>query len=308
MIDYRCLEALAVVVEEGGFEKGARVLHLTQSAVSQRIRALEEGLGQVLLVRSSPPAPTATGRRLLAHWRQVRRLEEDVLAEAMPGGGELDGGRAFTTLPVGVNADSLATWFLPALDGFVREHRVLLDLRVDDQEATHEFLRDGEVVGCVSVRPEAMQGCRVVPLGSMGYRLVAAPDYRDWWCPDGLTPEAAAQLPLVIFNRKDDLHNKLLRQVLGGEPPPLRAHWLPSSEGFVTFIRQGHAAGMLPDAQSFPYLDAAAGAGEGHGSLVDLAPGCTVQVDLFWHCWNLRSPLLDELGEALVRGARELLS
>ena len=170
MIDYRNLAALAAVVDEGGFEKAARVLNLTQSAVSQRIRALEEGLGLVLLVRVSPPTPTAAGRRLLALWRQVRRLEEDVLAEVGRGEGE-----AFSVLPVGVNADSLATWFLPALDDFLRAHDVLLDVRVDDQEVTHELLRAGEVAGCVSERAEAVQGCRVVPLGVKTYRLVASP-------------------------------------------------------------------------------------------------------------------------------------
>jgi len=290
MIDYRNLAALAAVVDEGGFERAARVLHLTQSAVSQRIRALEEGMGQVLLVRSSPPAPTAPGRRLLALWRQVRRLEEDALAEVGPGAES-----GFSSLAVGVNADSLATWFLPALDDFLRDHAVLLDVRVDDQEVTHELLRDGEVAGCVSERAEVMQGCRVTRLGSMIYHLVAAPSFASRWFPEGVTREAVAAAPMLVFNRKDDLHNKLLRAALGGDPPAYPITWLPSSEGFVRQIAQGHACGMLPDAQCGEML--------ARGGLIDLAPEHGVRVDLYWHCWNLDSPLLRAFTRALETGA-----
>lgn len=292
MIDYRNLAALAAVVDERGFERAARALHLTQSAVSQRIRALEEGVGQVLLVRSSPPMPTEPGRRLLALWRQVRRLEEDALAEVLPGAGS-----GFSTLAVGFNADSLATWFLPSLDDFLRTYNVLLDVRVDDQEVTHELLRDGEVAGCVSERAEAMQGCRVTRLGSMTYHLVAAPSFASRWFSAGVTREAVASAPMLVFNRKDDLHNKLLRAALGGDPPPYPITWLPSSEGFVRQIAQGHACGMLPDAQCGGML--------ARGELVDLAPEHGVRVALYWHCWNLESPLLAALTTALVNGARE---
>ncbi|GAB7079631.1 LysR family transcriptional regulator ArgP [Megalodesulfovibrio paquesii] len=297
MLDSRSLAALSAVVECGGFEKAAAILHLTQSAVSQRIKALEETLGQILLVRASPPVPTRAGQRLLAHWRQVRLLEEDLLRDIVPAESAHDP-EAFTTLPIGVNADSLATWFLPALDEFLRTRRVLLDLRVDDQEATHALLRDGEVAGCISERDVPMQGCRVVPLGAMTYHLVAAPDFAARWFPRGLHAEAAARAPLLAFNRKDDLHNKLLRQALGNLPQTLRIVWLPSSEGFIRQILHGHACGMLPDAQCRDLLRT--------GALLNLAPGHRIRVPLAWHCWNLESPLLAALEMALLKGfARE---
>ena len=64
------LAAFAAVLEEGSFEAAARRLCVTPSAVSQRIKALEDRLGQVLLVRQPPcrpcgnraPAPTACVR------------------------------------------------------------------------------------------------------------------------------------------------------------------------------------------------------------------------------------------------------
>ena len=293
MLDYKLLEAMALVVREGGFERAARVINLTQSAVSQRVKLLEEQTGQVLLARTSPPLPTEAGRRLLKHYRQVKRLEEDFF-ESFTGEGE-----GYTSLPLGVNADSLATWFWPAVRLFIDTESVLLDLRVDDQEQTHKLLKGGEVLGCISVQPEAAQGCRVEYLGCMDYRLVATPNFAARWFPDGLTPESAAQAPIIIFNRKDDLQNKALGEALGETPSPLTAHYVPSSEKFVDVILSGSAYGMLPDLQCADHLAS--------GRLVDLAPLCRIPVHLYWHCWNLTSGVLERFSQHLTIQARKIL-
>jgi len=295
MLDYKLIEALAMVVAEGGFERAARTLNLTQSAVSQRVRLLEEALGQVLVARVSPPAPTPAGRRLLKHYRQVRLLEGD-LAPA-----EAESGAPWSrALAVGVNADSLATWFLPAVDPFIQEHRVLLDLSVDDQDETHKMLRDGEVVGCVSARAEPMQGCRAVALGTMEYRLLAAPDFAARWFPDGLTPESVARGPAVTFNRVDESVNAMLAAALGERPRAYPTHHVPSSEQYMNAILAGWGYGTLPEQQTASLLAA--------GQLVDLAPEHPLPVALSWHCWNLDSPLLAALTDALVKGAARMLS
>jgi LysR family transcriptional regulator (chromosome initiation inhibitor) len=52
--DPDALECLAAILEEGGFERAAQRLSITQSAVSQRLRALEAQVGTVLVVRSRP--------------------------------------------------------------------------------------------------------------------------------------------------------------------------------------------------------------------------------------------------------------
>ena len=54
MLDYKHIEALAKVIQEGGFERAAQALFLTQSAVSQRVRQLEESSGQILKTSLSP--------------------------------------------------------------------------------------------------------------------------------------------------------------------------------------------------------------------------------------------------------------
>lgn len=295
MLDYKLIEALAAVVQEGGFDRAARRLHLTQSAVSQRVKLLEEQTGQVLLVRSTPPAPTPPGKRMVKHFFQVQRLEDDLLDDMAGGKGE-----GFTPLAVGVNADSLATWFLDAVRPFLETERVVLDIRADDQDRTHELLRDGEVIGCVSAMEKPVQGCRVTHLGPMDYRLLATPEFAAAWFPQGFTVAAVEKAPALAFNRKDTLHAKLYERVLDRPPADVPVHYLPSSEKFADFIRAGLCCGMLPDQQSDHLLAS--------GRLVDLAPGHPVRVDLFWHCWNLRSRLLESFTEALVDGARAVLS
>ncbi|BBD09224.1 LysR family transcriptional regulator ArgP [Desulfovibrio ferrophilus] len=298
MLDYKLLEALSCVVTEGGFERAARVLHLTQSAVSQRVRLLEEQTGQILVARSTPPVPTPAGRQLLKHYRQVRILEGDLNMDANQEGSSDNGFNQ--TVAVAVNADSLATWFLPAVQPFIQEHQVLLDLCVDDQDETHKLLKDGDVVGCVSARSEPMQGCRVEVLGGMEYRLVATPEFARRWFPHGLTVEAVRRAPAVTFNRVDESINVILRNVFGHLPGAYPTHYVPSSEQFVTAIAGGWGYGTLPEQQSTELLATE--------KLVDLAPVHPMPVTLHWHCWNLDSPLLAELTRALVRGASAMLS
>jgi LysR family transcriptional regulator (chromosome initiation inhibitor) len=293
MLDYKLVEAFAVVVKEGGFEKAARVLHLTQSAVSQRLKLLEEQVGCILLVRSIPPRPTASGRQMLKHYRQVKRLEEDF------GHGPGSESGDFTSLSVGINADSLATWFFPAINAFLDAEPVLLDLSVDDQAQTHRLLRDGKVLGCVGERSQPIQGCRVEYLGNMVYRLYATSQYRDKWFPFGITLEGMKQAPILIFNRKDAMHRVLISDKLGQQPEHLNGFYLPSSEKFAPTIASGRVCGMLPDQQAGEYLE--------RGEIVDIIPGFTFTVALHWHCWNLESVQLGRFTEALVKGARREL-
>ena len=185
MFDYKLLAALAAVVEQGGFERAAQLLGLSQSAVSQRIKLLEARVGQPVLLRAAPPAPTEIGRRLLNHVQQVRLLERDLqgqvpaLAEDQPA----------ERLRIALNADSLATWWAPLMGEFVAEHRLLLDHVVDDQDVGLKRMRAGEVAGCVCAAERPVAGARALPLGAMRYRALASPAFVARHFADGVDGE-----------------------------------------------------------------------------------------------------------------------
>ncbi len=297
--DPAALECLAAIVEEGGFERAAQRLNVTQSAVSQRLRALEAQVGSVLIVRSRPLKPTSAGQLLLKHTKQLRLLRADLerdlqeLAPSAPGGGRED-----ERISIAINADSIATWALDALQGLVRE-RLPLEIIADDQDFTQEWLRSGQVLGCVTTLKNALRGCRVVPLGAMRYAAVAAPDLANRYLPQGLTAHNFRDVAFVAFNRKDDLQAEFVARTFGLKRVTLNQLFVPSSEGQVRAVAAGWGVSVVPELLAQPLLAA--------GQLVDLAPGHTLPVQLYWHCWNLESVVLNALTEALTAAARRTL-
>ncbi|WP_457550986.1 LysR family transcriptional regulator ArgP [Desulfobacula sp.] len=294
MFDYKLIEALAMVAREGSFYKAAEALYITQSAVSQRVKLLEEFTGQILIARTTPPQATSAGQKLLKHYLQVKRLEDDLMGEI----GE-PANKGFASITIGVNADSLAFWLLNALQSFLLEERVLLDIRVDDQEQTHRLLKAGEVMGCISTQEQPMQGCRIEYIGRMNYHMMATPEFAARWFPDGLAIEDVRRAPALIFDRKDELHHKLLHQALGEVPDSIPTHYVPSVEKFAEFIASGLAYGMLPDQQSTPLVR--------KGQMVHISPDNQVSVKLYWHCWNLKSDLLEKLTQRFIHKSKTLL-
>lgn len=287
-LDVGQLRALSATVSEGTLEGAARALHVTPSAISQRLRALEVTTGRVLLVRSKPVRPTESGEVLLRLARQVELLTADAAAELDPGAEA-----GVTTLPIAVNADSLGTWVLPALAGL--GDAVRFDLHRDDEGHTAALLRAGVVVAAVTADPQPVAGCSVTRLGVLRYRPAASAEAAARWFPDGATAEALAAAPVVLFDRKDDLQHRWLREHLGDLPATV-PHYVPATAEFLTAVRLGLGWGMLPDQQ----LRITEG-------LVPLA-STTVDVVLHWQQWRLRSAVLDRVADAVVRAAREHLA
>lgn len=300
-LDPAALDCLTALIDEGSFERAAAQLSVTQSAVSQRLRTLEAQMGQPLVVRARPLRLTEVGKVLLRYARQVQALRVDLAREL-----EVDA-LSNHRLPIAVNADSLATWVLPALDALVQQG-VSLELLVDDQDFTHERLREGAVLGCVSTVREPLRGCRVTPLGVMRYGAVASPQFAQQHLPQGLNRGHLSQLPFLVFNRKDDMQQQWVSQAFGVRSPRLRERHVPSSEAYVQAVTRGWGVGVVPMLQVRSLLN------EGH--LVQLLPQCSLPVALFWHQWKLgpeaeaptaRVAMLDAVGAALEVGAHEAL-
>jgi LysR family transcriptional regulator (chromosome initiation inhibitor) len=301
MLDADQLAALAAVLQEGSFERAAGTLHVTRSAVSQRVKALEERLGHVLVRRGSPCTATAIGERVFRHARQLALTESELL-EALPGDplSHAAAGRGATrTVSLAVNADSLATWFIAALAPFADGARIAFDLHVEDQDHSADLLRQGLVMGAVTADPKPVQGCAVVPLGAMRYRAAASPAFRKRWFPAGLTADALAAAPMLVFDRQDALQDRFVRRFTRRRVTP-PVHWIPSSQGFVEAAAVGLGWGMNPESMLREAIAA--------GRLCDLAPKAPQDVALYWQHWRLEVAMLASLTasvrEAAKRGLR----
>ncbi|KTR86938.1 chromosome replication initiation inhibitor protein [Microbacterium testaceum] len=283
---------LAIVVEEGTLDAAARRLHVTPSAVSQRLRALEDQLGRVVLVRSKPVRTTEAGDAVVRLARQIALLEHDALAAIGAEGG------AVASVPLAVNADSLATWFLPPLARVAQRRPVVFDLHRDDQDFTAGLLEAGTVMAAVTSRESPVAGCRVRRLGVLQYEAVATTAFAARWFPDGVDVAALAVSPVVDFDRRDDLQTQwLARRGVAAAAPP--RHRVPASQDFATAVELGLGWGLLPNFQS--------AAGLSEGTLVRLGDD-PVEVPLFWQQWNLTSAVLDDVAEEVVAEGRRVLS
>lgn len=290
--DYRNLQALETVIRERGFERAAQKLCITQSAVSQRIKQLESQFGQPLLVRTVPPRPTEQGQRLLALLHQVEMLEEQWLSDEK-------GGATPLLLSLAINADSLATWLLPALRDVLAELPVRLNLQVEDETRTQERLRRGEVVGAVSIQPKELPCCLVDPLGALDYLFVSSPSFSARYFPQGVSRQALLKAPAVSFDHLDDMHQAFLQENFELSPGSVPCHIVNSSEAFVQLAKQGSVCCMIPHLQVEAEL--------AEGSLIDLTPGLYQRRMLYWHRFAPESRVLRRVTDALLAYGHRVL-
>ena len=290
MLDYPALAAIAAVIREGSFDRAAVALGVTPSAVSQRVRAIEERLGTVLIVRGQPCKPTALGQALCAHFDRVQLLEADLTPLLNPVGPTAT---APLTLRIAVNADSLATWFPPAAAAFAQTNGALLDLTLEDEQYSNDRLRSSEVQAVVTADPEPVQGCRTILLGALRYAACASPAFVARHFEKGVTVDTLATAPHLRFDRRDRLQERWAREALGIQLSA-PAHWVASTQGFLDFALAGLAWGLQPVVLAGPHLAA--------GRLVELLPAHPIDVKLYWTVTRLDARSLHALTEA-VRGS-----
>jgi LysR family transcriptional regulator (chromosome initiation inhibitor) len=282
------------VVREGSFDAAARRLHVTPSAISQRIRALEERCGAVPVRRERPCRATEFGAPLCRHAERVSLLEQE-LQQALPAGTvEVDPARA-PVLRIAVNADSLATWFVAAAAAFAARHDALLDVVLEDQDHTVQALRRGEVLAAVTAHAAPVQGCRSVPLGRLAYAAVASPGFVAKHFGSGVDARSLRRAPSLRFSAHDDLQDRWVRRQLG-RAVELPRHGLPSTAAFVEAARRGLGWGLNPVALVEPLL--------ARGELVELVPHRRLDTPLHWQCTRLATPALDGLTACVREAAR----
>lgn len=312
------LRTLAAVLDEGSLEAAARALHVTPSAISQRIKSLEQQLGRVLLVRSKPIRATDSGELVMRLARQLEQLEHETLATL----GVESSSLTPVSVPLAVNADSLGTWILPALAELGRTENVRFELHREGEDDTVALLEAGTVVAAVTSVARAIPGCVVRPLGSMEYRPMASPGFVARWFPNGMTLAELAVAPMVNFDRADHMQHSYLRDRALRDPAPagssaagasdgsgadargdgpLRppSHYVPSTADFARAIELGLGWGMLPPLQ--------VGERVASGALVELDQAGGLGIPLYWQQWRLASGLLTRVADAIEAAARAAL-
>ncbi|TPE45753.1 LysR family transcriptional regulator ArgP [Amaricoccus solimangrovi] len=297
MLDYNAARAVAMIVQTGSFEGAARALNVTASAISQRVKQLEERLGAVLIERGVPCVATEKGAWLCRHVEHVGMLERGLI-DHLPGLLDPASPTPRVTLNVATNADSLATWFLAAVSAFTRETDYLLNIAIDDEEHTADWLRKGRVLAAVTAHAKPVTGCRVTPLGNLRYLATASPDYVARHFPDGVTAEAIAVAPGLTFDRKDRLQHLWILEALG-RSVSYPSHWLPSTQSFVEASLAGVGWALNPAQLVRDHLEA--------GRLMELVPGVELERPLYWQANRLVSDSLSALTRAVVSAATDAL-
>lgn len=290
--DYDALVALAAVVREGRFDAAAKSLNVTQSAVSQRIKQLEEKVGSVLIIRGRPCVPTEAGLQLCRHIEQVTLLQHE-LSDRMSALSGASGASA-ATIRISVNNDSLATWFPGVIRRAVDELSVRFDIIPDDQEHTEQSLKSGDALAVVTASEKPVQGCRRVSLGSMDYLAVASPEYYNEHFAGGVDLDAIRESVVLAFDRKDTIQEQWM-MLCFGEAASLSTHMVPSYEGYLACCLKGVAWGLVPSIDAAPRIE--------NGDLIELIPGKAVRIALHWQASTQSSEILRRLGDLVLEEA-----
>lgn len=295
MLTSKFCDAFLAVVETGSFEQAALKLCITASAVTLRIQGLEKQLGNTLIVRERPCRVTAAGQVLLEHLQHQRLMEQNLLQQLH--GQQSDS--AFYKLNIASNADSLETWLLPSIQNSLIEHRISLNLMIDDQSRTHELMETGIVNACISSEASTMKGCVTHTLGAMRYQMVATPEFISRWFKHGVHREALRSAPAVIYNDKDLLHSDIMLKHFGLNMQSYPYHFIPSATSFVEAIRLGLGFGIIPEMQIQQQLR--------NGDLEVLMSTAQTDVTLYWHHWKQQSQPLKVLTDCIVQQAQQRL-
>jgi LysR family transcriptional regulator (chromosome initiation inhibitor) len=292
--DYKLLDALSAVMAQQSFEQAAVKLFITQSAVSQRIKLLEETIGQPVIVRSQPIAVTAAGEKLLRHYKMVQQLENELLPDLLP-----DAPTKPIKVSLAVNADSVATWFLDAIAPVLKENLVELDLIIRSEGRTIDMLKTGEAIGAVTTHSKPLPGYQSFKLGSLEFILVASPEFKQRYFATGITEQSLRHAPGISYDPNDDMHVRFIAQHFKIEARDYYCHSVRSSQAFVDLAKKGVAYCLIPTLQIKDQLAS--------GELINLCPDKSLISTLYWHSWVLVNGINKTLSQQIVRHGQQAL-
>jgi LysR family transcriptional regulator (chromosome initiation inhibitor) len=293
-IDYKLIQALDTVINEQQFEKAADKLHITQSAISQRIKQLEQVVAQPVLIRGQPLRATEVGQLLLRHFRQVKQLELDLAQQLFP-----DQQNKHISIPIAVNADSLASWFIPAIAPMLKTNAIQLNLQVCDETKTQELLKKGEVFAALSSQKQSFSGCKTQKIGDLDYILCASPNFVTQYFNQGVNQKSIKRAPAVVYDQYDNMHQLYIEKYFHVKATDYPYHIMRSSEAFVAMALADLAYCLLPQTQAQNFIES--------GELIDLAPEHHITQTLYWHSWVLERGVFKDVSDTVVSYGNDLL-
>lgn len=283
-LDYRGLEALYAIQEVQSFEGAAKKLHITQSAISQRIKALETYYGEPVLTRTFPYHPTELGKRLIGHFKRISLLEEELNKE-------IKRSDAMQRIAIAINRDSLETWFIEWIKKSDLLGSILIEVIADDQERTIDYLKNGLVSAALSTSEREILGGKVQFVGNMEYVLTATPEFVENYLTKG--PKSLLTAPALKFDLNDQLHEKYLEKFFNLNGKEINYHVVPSVHGFKQMALSGFAYGLIPRIDIEKELKS--------NKLVEIYSNKVWKVPLYWHYWTIESKAYQKFNQEIIQ-------
>jgi LysR family transcriptional regulator (chromosome initiation inhibitor) len=294
MLDYQSIAALASVIETQGFQSAADKLFITQSAVSQRIKSLEQFYGEPVLVRTLPYRPTALGLTLLGHYKRVSMLE-DALHTSLTLNANAP------RISISLSRDMLETWFTSVVNQLSKILPVTIEMIADDQDRTLQYLQKGLVSACASTTEKAISGCKSAFIGYFDYVLVASPEFKKkYFKRAAITKKDLLDAPTVLFDQNDKLHADYLKYYFDLDYVDLNhCHVVPSVAGFKQFTLCGYAYALIP------YIDIQQELKQQR--LINLFPDKVWEMPVYWHSFEIETQAYKQFNDLVLKVGRKIL-
>lgn len=239
-MNLRFVEAFYWVVTLRSVTRAAEKLHLTQSAMSSRIAALEQELGTLLLDRRDKSfRVTVAGMRFHAHAEKLLALQREIKAE-------MGGGAQPVTLRVGAIESVVHSWLIDWVRQTREQHPALaLELTVETSPVLVDQLQRGALDLAFAATPAAGQDLRsqALPLMQMVFTGHTELHRRRRWS----LADLAAQ-ELLTFQRGSQPHLALLDLLRRGGVEPRRVHSISSISAMAQLVEDGLGIATLPQA------------------------------------------------------------
>lgn len=287
-MNLRHLETFVIIAETGSFQTAADRMHVTQSAVSMQMKALEDDLETGLFDRSRrPPVLSPAGRALVEPARALIEAAATFREQAQGGAG------LYGTLKLGA-IPTATTGILPGALARLQEDHPKLQIRLESglSAGLEERVASGDLDAAVITQTGRQRlGLEVLPILSEKLVVVAKPSSGK-----GKTgAELLATAPFIRFNRATGIGKVIEQQLQSLHIDVTESMELDSIEAILLMVAQGLGVAVVPESSLPP-----------DGALATLTlgdPPLTRDVALIVRKGARKFPLTDEVWTALKQSA-----